>query len=104
LLVASLPLAFAETKTVTGQLIDLGNYAAGHPSSEYTGVHARACAIEGFEVGLLTSDGKVYHVAGDLAAHANAKLVPHMLAKTVTITGDVSEKDGQMIIAASDLK
>ena len=35
-------------------------------------------------------------------AEDNAKLVPHM-AHTVTVTGDVSEKDGQMMIAASTL-
>jgi hypothetical protein len=64
---------------------------------------ARACALEGFPVGLLTTDGKVYHVTGDLAANSNAKLAPHM-TKTVTITGDVSQKDGETIIAGSDLK
>jgi hypothetical protein len=90
--------------TITGQLIDLGSYAAGRPISDYTGVHARACALEGFEVGLLATDGKIYHVRGALAANNNAKLVEHMLAKTVTVTGDVSEKDGQMIIAGSDVK
>ncbi len=90
--------------SISGQLIDLGNYAAGHQRSEYAGVRARACALEGFEVGLLSGDGKVYHVAGELAANANAKLVPHMLAETVTITGEVSVKDGQTIIAGSDLK
>jgi hypothetical protein len=96
--------AFAKTETVTGQLIDVGCYAAGRPASDYTGVHARACALEGFEVGLLTSDGKVYFVKGELAANSNAKLLPGFMAKTVTITGEVSEKGGKMLIVASDLK
>jgi hypothetical protein len=90
--------------SITGRLIDLGNYAAGHPHSEYSGIRARACALEGFEVGLLSDDGKVYHVAGELAANVNAKLVPHMLAETVTITGEVSVKDGQTIIEGSNLE
>jgi hypothetical protein len=37
------------------------------------------------------------------AANSNAKLVAHM-SHTVELTGDVTEKDGKMMIAASDLK
>jgi hypothetical protein len=57
----------------------------------------------GRPVALLTSDGKVYSVTGDLAADKNAKLVPHMSHK-VELTGDVTEKDGKMMIAATTLK
>ena len=95
-------------ETVTGQLIDLACYSL---NKEHTGnfhpgrglICAQACAREGFAVGLLMSDGKVYQVAGGLAASNNAKLVPHM-THTVTITGGVSEKDGTTVIAAGDLK
>jgi hypothetical protein len=52
---------------------------------------------------LLTEDGKVYEITGGLAADKNAKIVPHV-AHTVEITGDVSEKDGKMTIAADSLK
>lgn len=100
--------AFAGTETVTGQLIDLacyvldkGNTGVAHRGRGYN--CARACATEGFDVGLLSSDGKIYKVTGGLAANNNAKLVPHM-SHTVTIIGDVSEKEGQMTIAASELK
>jgi len=34
---------------------------------------------------VLTSDGKVYEIAGGLAENNNAKLIPH-IAHTVTIT------------------
>jgi hypothetical protein len=101
-------LVFAESKTVTGKLVDLSCYGQNKENTE--NVHkgkgyncAKACAREGFPVGLLTSDGKVYQITGDLAAHANAKLVPHM-AQTVTITGDVMEKGGVTMITAGDLK
>jgi hypothetical protein len=96
--------ALPENKSITGQLIDIGGYAEGRPVSEYTGVHARALTLEGFEVGVLTSDGKVYHITGAYHAQNNAKLFPFMLAKSVTVTGDVSEKDGQMWIEATDVK
>jgi hypothetical protein len=99
---------FANTETVTGQLLDLACYSQ---RKEDTGNQhrgkgltcAQACAREGFAVGLLTTDGKVYQVVGELSANSNAKLVPYM-AQTVTITGDVSEKARQATIAGSDLK
>ena len=99
---------FASTESVTGQLIDLscyvldkGNTTVAHHGRGYN--CARACATEGFDVGLLSSDGKIYRVTGDLTANKNAKLVPHM-SHTVTITGDVVENEGRLTIAASDLK
>ena len=96
--------AAAETRTLTGQLIDLASYEVGHPATEYLGVHARACALEGFPVGILTADGKVYQITGELAAHSNAKLIPHILAKSVTITGEVTEKSPIAVISATDVK
>lgn len=97
----------AATETLTGQLVDLAYYSlnknavgAGHL---YGVVGAQATAREGFPVGLLTSDGKVYEIQGGLAANLNAKLIPHF-AHTVSITGDVAEKDGIKTITADDLK
>ena len=103
--------AFATTQTIAGQLIDESCYKMDKSN---TGVDhkmpkgdtkecALACTKGGRPVALLTSDGKVYTVTGDLAADKNAKLVPHMSHK-VWLTGDVTEKDGMMMIAASNLK
>jgi hypothetical protein len=103
--------ALAATQTVTGRLIDESCYKMDKSN---TGVDhkmpkgdtkdcAIACAKGGRPVALLTSDGKVYTVTGDLAADKNAKLVPH-LSHTVALTGDVTEKDGKPMIAASNLK
>jgi hypothetical protein len=97
---------FAEE--ITGQLIDLACYAQ---DKENTGNHhknrgvicAQACAREGFAVGLLTQNGTVYRVTGDLAANYNAKLVPQM-TRIVTLTGDVTHPGGQNVIAANALK
>jgi hypothetical protein len=109
LLVAGLAMAaFANSESVTGQLIDLSCYA--HDKSNTGNAHkdkglicAQACAREGFAVGVLTPDGKVYQLVGALTANSNAKLVPHM-AQTVTISGEVTEKDGRLTIAADDLR
>ena len=103
--------AFAATQTITGQLIDQACYKMDKSN---TGVDhkmpkgdtkdcAIGCAKGGQPVALLTADGKIYTVTGDLAADKNAKLVSHMSHK-VELTGDVTEKDGQLVIAASNLK
>jgi hypothetical protein len=103
--------AFAATQTVTGQLIDQNCYKMDKtntgPDHKMPKGDTKDCAVgcakSGQPVALLTSDGKVYTITGDLAAEKNAKLVPHM-SHTVELTGDVSEKNGQMTIAASSLK
>ena len=103
--------AFAATQTITGQLIDQSCY---NMDKSNTGVDhkmpkgdtkdcAIACAKGGKPLALLTSDGKVYTVMGDLAAEKNAKLVPHM-SHTVALTGDVTESGGKMMLAATNLK
>ena len=53
-------------------------------------------------VDLLSRNRKDFTVEA-LTANNNAKLVPHM-NHTVEITGDVTEKDGKVQIAANDLK
>jgi hypothetical protein len=103
--------AFAATQTISGQLIDQTCYKM---NSSNTGVDhkmpsgdvkdcATTCARMGRPLALLTADGKVYTVTGDLAANSNAKLVPHMSHK-VELTGDVTETGGTMTIAATSLK
>jgi hypothetical protein len=98
----------AATEAVTGQVVDLacymldkGNTGVTHRGRGYA--CAQACAKEGFQVGLVTGDGKVYSISGGLAANKNAKLVPHM-GHVVTITGDLSEKNGMTVIASNDLQ
>jgi putative hemolysin len=64
---------------------------------------ATTCAQKGSTVAIVTDNGKLYAIAGALAADNNAKLVPHM-AHTVEIRGDVIEEYGQLTIVAADLK
>ena len=103
--------AFAKTETVKGQIVDescykmdKSNTGKDHkmPKGDTTDC-AVGCAKAGRPMALLTQDGKVYTIAGGLAADKNAKIVPHV-AHTVEITGDVSEKDGKMTIEADSLK
>jgi hypothetical protein len=103
--------AFAATETVKGQVVDMGCYKADKSN---TGVDhkmpkgdvkdcAIACAKAGQPLALLTSDGKVYQIAGGLAADKNAKLIPHV-SHTVEVTGDVMDHGGTMMISADSLK
>ena len=102
--------AFARTLTVKGQVVDEGcsvKDGAGKggeykPSKEMAEC-AVDCAKRGEPLALLTPDGKVYRIGGGLAANKNAKLIAHM-NHTVEITGDVTEQDGKVVIAADALK
>ena len=100
--------AFAAVETVKGQVVDQSCYTKDKTNTglAHKGMSedcAAMCAKKGMPVALVTAEGKVYAITGDLAANMNAKLVPH-LSHTVEITGDVTEKDGKMTIASTALK
>jgi len=104
--------AFARTETVKGQIVDVSCYnmdKANNAGKDHkmpkgdTADCAIGCAKAGRPMAILTSDGKVYELTGGLAAEKNAKIVAHV-AHTVEVTGDVTEKDGKMMIAADSLK
>jgi hypothetical protein len=97
--------ASALTMTVTGQVVDLVCYARNKANTGLDHDEGRACAMacvkwEGNPVGVVTADGKVYQLTGDITANNNTKVAP-LLAKTVTVTGDVSEKDGMTMLSAN---
>jgi len=110
LVLVSVP-AFAKTETVKGQIVDqncymkdkVNNKGVDHKMPADTKDCAIACAKKGQPLALLTSDGKVYAIAGDLAANNNAKLIPH-ISHTVEITGDTMDMNGKMMITAADVK
>jgi len=95
----------AAAETVTGEVISLACY---FENRKYVGKAGLLCAQasvkhEGNPVGLLTADGTVYQFAGGLVANNNAKAAP-LLTHTVTVTGDVYEKNGTKVISADDAK
>ena len=103
--------AFAKTETVKGRIVDMSCYTkdkannAGkdHKMPADTADCAAACAKKGAPMAILTDDGKLYQLTGGLAAEKNAKIVPHV-AHVVEVTGDVTEKDGKMMISSDALK
>jgi hypothetical protein len=101
-------IAMAAPTTVTGVLVDKGCYTKdkANTTNEHKGMSATCaqdCAKKGNQVALVTKEGEVYNVKGDLAADTNAKLVPHM-SHTVTLTGEVSDEKGMKTIEATALK
>ena len=103
-IVGSMPLV-AATETITGEVISLSCYLADKTQIGKTGYVCALATVkwEGNPAGILTADGKVYQIAGGLTANNNAKLWP-ILGHTVTITGDVSVREGMPMIIAVDAK
>jgi hypothetical protein len=95
---------FAETTTITGELIDKQCYLKD--AKKVGDAHKEcgtSCARKGAPMAILTSDGEVYTITGELTAEKNAKLVPHV-GHTVELTGEVTEKDGAKMINATSIK
>jgi hypothetical protein len=94
----------AQTTTITGEVVDVacavkkapGGRGADHASC------ALACAKKGLAAGVMT-DNAIYTITGDYAADNNAKLL-EFVAKRVTVTGTVTEQDGQKAIAVTSIK
>jgi hypothetical protein len=99
---------FGASGTVTGQLVDLACYGQnkankGNEHKNRGLICAQACAREGFPVGLVANDGKVYQVTGELAANSNKGLVPYM-GQFVTVSGEISNSNGRLTLAAHQVK
>ena len=96
--------AFAAEMTVKGEVVDVScatKKAPGGKGADHASC-AMACAKKGMPAGIMTADA-IYIVTGDFAANSNAKLLD-FVAKSVTVTGDVTEKDGQKTINVKTIK
>ena len=95
---------FAADMTVKGELVDVScstSKGDGGKGDAHAGC-ALSCAKGGQPLGVLTADA-LYVITGDWAANKNAKLLD-FVAKQVEVTGEVSEKDGQKMMAVKSLK
>lgn len=101
----------ASAETLKGQIVDqacylkdkTNNVGKDHKMPADTKDCAIGCAKQGNPLALLTADGKLYQIAGELADDKNAKLIPH-ISHTVEITGDTMGSGDKMMIHASALK
>ena len=98
MLFASAASAAPSEVTVKGELVEIScattkgaeGKGPGHASC------ALSCARQGEPVGVLTRDA-VYEITGDFTSGNNAKLLD-FLAKTVTVTGQLTERDGKKLL------
>ncbi|MGQ0733174.1 MAG: hypothetical protein ACT4QD_05895 [Acidobacteriota bacterium] len=102
--VAALASPLIAQTTVTGEVVDVAcavKKAPGGKGADHAGC-AMACAKKGLPAGVMTADA-IYTITGDYAANSNAKLL-EFVAKRVTVTGTVTDKDGQKSIAVTSIK
>jgi hypothetical protein len=96
--------AFAETKTVKGEIVDQACYTKDKANvGDSHKDCGTSCAKKGGPLALVTADGDVYTITGEYTANKNAKLIDHF-AHTVELTGTVGEKDGKKTIDVTALK
>ena len=89
------------TKTITGEVVDMGCYLGHAARGEKHVSCATKCLNQGMPMGLLTSNGTLYLVTLD---HDNADPYNHlksMAGKNVTVTGELLTRSGMKAIEAS---
>jgi len=96
--------AFAAEVTVKGEVVDIA-CAMSKGDGGKGDAHAAcalSCAKRGQPVGVLTDDA-IFELTGDFAADNNARLLD-FVAKSVTVTGEVTEKDGKKLLNVKSIR
>ncbi|TMQ65086.1 MAG: hypothetical protein E6K78_08375 [Candidatus Eisenbacteria bacterium] len=92
------------TKTITGEVVDMGCYLGHAARGEKHVSCATKCLNQGMPMGLLTSNGTLYLVTLD---HDNADPfngLKDMAGKNVTVTGELLTRSGTKAIEASKVQ
>jgi hypothetical protein len=92
----------AETKTVTGEIVDLMCYLDHGAKGEKHSGCAETCVKSGGPVGLLTKKNELYLIIGDHKP-INDVLTPYA-AKTITVKGKVVERNGMKMIENAEIQ
>jgi len=93
-----------ETKTVTGEIVDLGCWLGHAARGEKHISCATKCLNQGMPMGVLTSNGTLYVVTLD---HDNAdpyNKLKSMAGKQVSITGELLTRSGMKAIEATTVQ
>jgi hypothetical protein len=92
------------TKTITGEVVDMGCYLGHAARGEKHISCATKCLSQGMPMGVLTSNDTLYLVTLD---HDNAdpyNSLKDMAGKDVTVTGALLARSGMKAIEASTVK
>ena len=101
---ASFIYAKVETKTVTGEILDMKCYMTSGAHGENHKDCAVTCIKGGAPMGILVDDGKVFLLIegkNDSGAFEEAK---KHAGETVTVTGTLSEKNGVQALIVTEVK
>ena len=93
-----------ETKTVTGEILDMKCYMTSGAHGENHKDCAAMCIKGGAPMGILVDDSKVYLLIegkNDSGAFEEAK---KHAGETVTVTGTLSEKNGVQALIVTEVK
>jgi hypothetical protein len=103
LLFASAAPAFAAD--VTGELVDQTCYVKDKHKNAGVGHQdcATLCALKGQTLAVVTDNGEVLAITGELTANKHAQLVPHM-SHRVTVKGEITDKDGAKVINGTEIR
>lgn len=94
----------AVTKTITGEVVDMGCWLGHGARGEKHISCATKCLNQGMPMGLLTSNGTLYLVTLD---HDNAdpyNNLKGMAGKNATVTGELLTRSGMKAIEASSVQ
>ena len=100
----SMPGEKAITKTITGEVVDMGCWLGHAARGEKHISCATKCLNQGMPMGLLTSNGTLYLVTLD---HDNAdpyEQLKSMAGKNATVTGELLTRSGMKAIEASTVR
>ncbi|HEY5405841.1 MAG TPA: hypothetical protein VIJ92_02090 [Ginsengibacter sp.] len=93
-----------DTKTVTGEILDMKCYMASGDHGEGHKECAARCINSGAPMGILTDDGKVYLLiegSKNSDAYDDAK---KFAGEKVTLTGTFSDKNGVQALIVTEVK
>lgn len=94
----------ADTKTVTGEVVDMACYMANGAKGEGHKSCAASCIKGGSPMGVLTNDGQLYLLIENhdkQAAYASAK---KYAGEQISVTGDFKEKGGVQSLVVNEVK
>ncbi len=94
----------AETRTITGTLVDVMCNTKQGTEKATGAAHAdcaAACAKKGSPLAVANAEG-IFEVTGAWTENKNEKLI-EFAGKKVKATGDLTEKDGKKVLALSSI-
>jgi hypothetical protein len=90
-----------ETKTITGEVLDMASYLDHGASGEKHATCAKTCISSGLPVGIKDADGKVYLVIGDHKPMNDA--LADYGGKQITLKGKVVSRDGINLLENAEI-